>query len=42
MDGKEPRPPRDWDDSEPKTGSGDAKSADDAADSKIGGPAGQH
>ena len=42
MEGKAPRPPRDWDDSEPKTGSGDAKSSDDAADSKIGGPAGQH
>ena len=42
MAGKSPRPPRDWDDSEPKAGSGDAESTGDAADSKIGGPAGQH
>ena len=42
MAGKPPRPPRDWEDTEPKAGSGDAKSAGDASDSKIGGPAGQH
>ena len=45
MDGKEPRPPADWDDSEPTTpDSGDSttKDADKKPDSTIGGPAGQH
>jgi len=45
MDGKEPRPPADWDDSEPTTpDSGDSttKGADKKPDSTIGGPAGQH
>jgi cell division protease FtsH len=46
MAGKPPRPPADWDDSSPKTGSGDARgdanSADESPDSKIRGPAGQH
>jgi cell division protease FtsH len=45
MDGKEPRPPADWDDSEPTTpDSGDSTTKDTGAkpDSTIGGPAGQH
>jgi hypothetical protein len=46
MAGKPPRPPADWDDSTPKTGSGEARddtsSADESPDSKIRGPAGQH
>jgi cell division protease FtsH len=46
MQGKPPRPPADWDDSAPKTGSGDARgdasSTDESPDSKIRGPAGQH
>jgi cell division protease FtsH len=46
MAGKPPRPPADWDDSSPKTGSGDARgdasSADESPDAKIRGPAGQH
>jgi len=42
MAGKPPRPPRDWEEHEPKAGSGGAKGADQAADAKIGGPAGQH
>jgi len=44
IEGKEPRPPKDWSD-EDKSGS-DAKSpkakSDDSKDGKIGGPAGQH
>jgi cell division protease FtsH len=44
MDGKPPRPPADWDDSESSAGPGDSgsKSADEKPDTKIGGPAGQH
>jgi cell division protease FtsH len=47
MAGKPPRPPADWDDTAPTTGSGDtrdrgASSADESPDSKIRGPAGQH
>jgi len=44
MDGKPPRPPADWDDSESSTGTGDSgsKSTDEKPDTKIGGPAGQH
>ena len=45
MDGKEPRPPADWDDSEPDVpGSGDPTSTgtETKPDSTIGGPAGQH
>jgi len=45
MSGKPPRPPRDWDESEPTATSGDAAdpaSTDDKSGSKIGGPAGQH
>jgi cell division protease FtsH len=44
MDGKPPRPPADWDDSESSAGPGDSgsKSADEKPESKIGGPAGQH
>jgi cell division protease FtsH len=44
MDGKPPRPPADWDDSESSAGPGDSgsKSTDEKPDSKIGGPAGQH
>ena len=45
MDGKEPRPPADWDDSEPKSsGSDDSsnKGSDATPDTTIGGPAGQH
>jgi len=44
MTGKPPRPPADWDDTEPTAGAGDgdSKSTDETPDSKIGGPAGQH
>jgi cell division protease FtsH len=45
MEGKEPRPPADWDDSDSKSsGSGDSsnKGADTSPDTTIGGPAGQH
>ena len=44
MAGKPPRPPADWDESEPTAGpgDGDTESADEKPDSKIGGPAGQH
>jgi len=44
MDGKPPRPPADWDDSESSAGPGesDSKSTDEKPDTKIGGPAGQH
>ncbi|MEN8205906.1 MAG: ATP-dependent zinc metalloprotease FtsH [Pseudomonadota bacterium] len=44
MAGKPPRPPADWDDSEPAAGKGDgdSRSADKKPDTKIGGPAGQH
>jgi len=44
MSGKEPRPPRDWDDSDtqkPPSG-GTAADTGDKKDGKIGGPAGQH
>ncbi|MDB4409345.1 ATP-dependent zinc metalloprotease FtsH [Gammaproteobacteria bacterium] len=45
MNGKEPRPPADWDDTESNvSGSGDSTSTgtDAKPDSTIGGPAGQH
>ena len=44
MDGKPPRPPADWDDSESSVGPDDSgsKSTEEKPDSKIGGPAGQH
>jgi cell division protease FtsH len=43
MTGKQPRPPRDWNDSEPRTpSSGDTASTDEKSDGKIGGPAGPH
>jgi cell division protease FtsH len=45
MAGKQPRPPQDWDDSEPTASSGDStrpKSTGKNKDTKIGGPAGQH
>ena len=44
MDGKPPRPPADWDDSESSAGPDDSgsKSTEEKPDSKIGGPAGQH
>jgi cell division protease FtsH len=45
MAGKEPRPPQDWEDSEPTASSGDStksKGAEKKKDTKIGGPAGQH
>jgi len=44
MAGKPPRPPADWDDTEPDAGAGDGgpESTDEKPDSKIGGPAGQH
>jgi cell division protease FtsH len=44
MAGKPPRPPADWDASEPTEGSGDSgsTSVDEKSDTKIGGPAGQH
>jgi len=43
MTGKQPRPPRDWNDSEPRTpSSGDTANTDEKSDGKIGGPAGQH
>ena len=45
MAGKEPRPPQDWEDSEPTPSSGDStksKSTEKKKDTKIGGPAGQH
>ena len=46
MEGKPPRVPKDWDESEPtSTPGGDSKGSegkDNKPDSKIGGPAGQH
>ena len=43
MDGRTPRPPRDWDDSQPGSGASASKSKEDgASDGAIGGPAGQH
>ncbi|MGB5605424.1 MAG: ATP-dependent zinc metalloprotease FtsH, partial [Gammaproteobacteria bacterium] len=45
MAGKPPRPPEDWDDTEPTASSGDSaapKDTDSKSDTKIGGPAGQH
>jgi cell division protease FtsH len=44
MSGKPPRPPADWDASEPTTGSGgsSSKNVDEKPDTKIAGPAGQH
>jgi cell division protease FtsH len=44
MEGKPPRPPADWDESEPTAGpdDGNTESTDEKPDSKIGGPAGQH
>ncbi len=49
MNGKDPQPPKDWDEIEPGSGDGSRTSADGAKDDKdsdakgtIGGPAGQH
>ena len=46
MAGKPPRPPQDWDDSEPTASSGSpsagSEDSDDKAGGTIGGPAGQH
>jgi cell division protease FtsH len=46
MSGKQPRPPQDWDDSEPTASSGTpsagSEDKDDTAGGTIGGPAGQH
>ncbi|MCG6899186.1 MAG: ATP-dependent zinc metalloprotease FtsH [Gammaproteobacteria bacterium] len=44
MSGKPPRPPADWDASEPTTGTGgsSSKNVDEKPDTKIAGPAGQH
>jgi len=43
MAGKDPRPPRDWTDQTPSSGSGTAASSDDGkADGPVGDPAGQH
>jgi cell division protease FtsH len=46
MSGKPPRPPQDWDDSEPTASSGTpsagSQDGDDKAGDAIGGPAGQH
>jgi cell division protease FtsH len=44
MAGREPRPPRDWRDDEPKSGPGSLKAEDDPdkTKGKIGDPAGQH
>ena len=47
MAGKQPRPPADWDDSEPRAGGGAVvtepkKGTDGSAGGKIGDPAGQH
>jgi len=46
MAGKQPRVPKDWNDSEPTSTPGDdtkgSESKGDKPDSKIGGPAGQH
>jgi cell division protease FtsH len=47
MEGKQPRPPEDWDDNQPsngrpsETGDQEAKTPGDSGD-PIGGPAGQH
>jgi len=49
MNGKEPKPPKGWDDSSTSSGSSDNKNTTESAeedkpssDSKIGGPAGEH
>jgi cell division protease FtsH len=43
MSGKSPRPPKDWDDSEPKSGDKlNAAEDKDAGEGTIGGPVGQH
>ncbi len=42
MSDRPPRPPRDWNESEPGTPAGVAASVDGKTDGKIGGPAGQH
>jgi cell division protease FtsH len=42
MSDRPPRPPRDWNESEPDTPAGGAASVDGKTDGKIGGPAGQH
>jgi cell division protease FtsH len=42
MSGKTPRPPTDWIDPEPRSGSGTTVDKDDTAGGKIGDPAGQH
>jgi cell division protease FtsH len=44
MAGRMPRPPRDWRDDEPKSGSGNlaGSPSDDKGDNPIGDPAGSH
>ena len=45
MEGREPKPPEDWDEGgpdTPETGSIRPKDAKDDPDAPIGGPAGQH
>ncbi len=42
MNGKEPRPPADWEDQEPGAGAGSQKKEESSADAPLGGPAGQH
>ncbi len=42
MDGKTPRPPTDWTDHEPRSGTGTTVGKDDTAGGKLGDPAGQH
>jgi cell division protease FtsH len=42
MTGKPPRPPQDWNETEPRAPSGGVSTASGKTDGKIGGPAGQH
>jgi cell division protease FtsH len=42
MNGRPPRPPQDWSDSEPRTPPSGVPGTDEKPDGKIGGPAGQH
>lgn len=42
MNGKEPRPPSDWEDQEPGAGASSEKKKESSPDSPLGGPAGQH
>jgi cell division protease FtsH len=42
MNGKEPRPPADWEDQEPGAGASSEKKDSSSTDSPLGGPAGQH